>query len=43
MAVPPGSCRFVWAIDVRPGGLGARVGQFTDAALTAIKATLEEG
>ena len=41
--VQPGSCRFVWAIDVLPDELGDRVGQLMDAGLTAIKATLEEG
>jgi hypothetical protein len=43
IAVQPGSCRFVWAIDVLPDELGARVGQLMDAGLTAMKATLEEG
>jgi hypothetical protein len=42
IAVQPGSCRFVWAIDVLPDELGARVGQLMDAGLAAIKATLEE-
>jgi hypothetical protein len=43
IAVTAGSCRFVWAIDVLPDELGARVGQLMDAGLAAIKATLEEG
>ena len=43
IAVQNGSCRFVWAIDVLPDELGARVGELMDAGLAAIKATLEEG
>ena len=39
----PGPGRFVWAIDVLPGELGARVGELMDAGLRAIKATLEDG
>jgi hypothetical protein len=43
IGVQPGSCQFVWAVDVLPDELGDRVGQLMDAGLTAIKATLEEG
>jgi hypothetical protein len=42
IAERPESCRFVWAIDVLPDELGARVGELMDAGLRAIKATLEE-
>jgi hypothetical protein len=43
IAMQTGSCRFVWAVDLLPDELGARVGELMDAGLAAIKATREEG
>jgi hypothetical protein len=43
IAERPGPCRLVWAIDVLPDELGARVGELMDAGLRAIKATRADG